>query len=269
MGSEFIHVLMTRFNVRINWPHAFRGLDESWLKERFELFERYCLPSIKAQTCQDFHWLVFFDTATPHSFRQRIAQYSGDLACFVPCFVDFFDRTVFRDIVASMELTRKRWIITSRVDNDDALARNYIERVQAQFTGQEREFINFQNGLVLRGTRLYLSSNSSGHFPSLIEKSTDPLTVYVRHTEMKNYAPVRQVGGEPGWLEVRHPGRLTEKGLCPNCKPVPMSRYAQLFPAVRDLATCNPIMDYVTVALETVAYILKRSRRFVKRRLYR
>jgi len=53
---NYRHVMITRFNVMFrDLAHtraAGKGLDAAWLAERFDLFERYCLPSVLAQTCQ-------------------------------------------------------------------------------------------------------------------------------------------------------------------------------------------------------------------------
>ena len=44
-----LHLIVTRFNLGMT--------DPVWLEHRFGLFERFTLPSIKAQTCQEFWWL--------------------------------------------------------------------------------------------------------------------------------------------------------------------------------------------------------------------
>ncbi|MBP0576017.1 hypothetical protein J8J27_35390, partial [Mycobacterium tuberculosis] len=40
----------------------------------FDLFRTYCLPSVAAQTRQDFEWVIFFDEQTPDEFRRQIAE---------------------------------------------------------------------------------------------------------------------------------------------------------------------------------------------------
>ena len=50
------HYLLTRFNLTFKeWKTSKNGelvLTDKWLKNRFELFENYCLPSVKNQTYQ-------------------------------------------------------------------------------------------------------------------------------------------------------------------------------------------------------------------------
>ena len=74
----FKHFILTRFNLPIFQPKVgekkVSHLDEEYLNYRFDLFERFCLPSVKGQTCQDFRWFVLFDAATPAVFRNRIGS---------------------------------------------------------------------------------------------------------------------------------------------------------------------------------------------------
>jgi len=210
----FSHVLITRFNVRIQWQYTFRGCDPDWLAERFRLFDRYCFPSVVAQTNANFVWLVFFDAETPEPFRSRLHQYA-QFEPFQPIFVREFSRDVFREALAGLGYLDRPFLITSRLDNDHALARDYIDRVQKAFTPQDRTFINFPTGLILRHGALFQGRDPHSHFVSLIEKSQDALTVYVNHSRIMEYGSVVQLDGPPAWLEVRHPGRLTDKGISP------------------------------------------------------
>jgi hypothetical protein len=153
----------------MQWAYAFRGCDPDWLGERFDLFDRYCFPSVTSQTNTNFVWLVFFDSETPTAFRNRIARYETFQA-FRPVFVQQFDRDVFRENLAKFGFLTRPFLITSRVDNDDALACDYIETVQEAFTGQDRTFINFPRGLVLRKGALFQGYDVHSHFVSLNRK---------------------------------------------------------------------------------------------------
>ena len=72
--KPFVHFILTRFNVLMKTAPAAaagaprKGLDPEWLKRRFDLFERVCLPSVDRQTEGAFQWLVFLDWATPVPF---------------------------------------------------------------------------------------------------------------------------------------------------------------------------------------------------------
>ena len=50
------HFIVTRFN---QCAHADAPLvSDEWMKDRFVLFERICLPSVEAQTDQDFRLIL-------------------------------------------------------------------------------------------------------------------------------------------------------------------------------------------------------------------
>ena len=76
--SQFVHVIMTRFNVPTKgWNETrsgYKPLTEEWLDDRFKLFRTYVLPSYKNQTNQNYIWLTFFDTNTSDKFRKIIKE---------------------------------------------------------------------------------------------------------------------------------------------------------------------------------------------------
>ena len=88
----FEHFIVTRFNLPL-FKAKVEGkvvgnLDETWLAGRFDLFERYCLPSVKGQTCQNFRWIVLFDAATPQKFKDRFKSYCDGYDRLIPCYID-------------------------------------------------------------------------------------------------------------------------------------------------------------------------------------
>ena len=60
------HFVLTRFNMRLKSFDKYcewRGGDPAYLEKRFELFERYCLPSMKAQISTLGFFSICLDTA--------------------------------------------------------------------------------------------------------------------------------------------------------------------------------------------------------------
>src|SRR6188508_2207312 len=92
------HVLLTRFNMPTPGREAKLRSDPGWLARRFDLFERYCLPTIAAQDAQDFGWIVYFDEATPAPFRDRIERLRG-IREFHPYYTHLFGPSGWRDSV--------------------------------------------------------------------------------------------------------------------------------------------------------------------------
>lgn len=75
--ENFSHFIITRFNLNLyaHDKHARPTRTDRWLEHRFAVFERYCLPSVAAQTSRNFTWLCLFDAATPAAYRSRIEGY--------------------------------------------------------------------------------------------------------------------------------------------------------------------------------------------------
>jgi hypothetical protein len=200
----FDHWLITRFNVPMaRYPGLSR--DEAWLTRRISLFRTYCLPSIARQTCRRFRWLFLVDFETPTSIRDQIracaklqrfevlrvgVDYVGPLAAYL-------DRH-----------SRRPFLITSRLDSDDALRHDYLQAVQDSFDPLAPGFLRFQSGLKLDSASrsLFSVSWACASFLSLIERrDTRPRTVYFcAHNRAHRRATLRDVSLEHAWLQVVH-----------------------------------------------------------------
>lgn len=83
------HFFLTRFNILL-WREDKEGnkvRTSKWLEHRFQLFEKYCLPSIIGQTCQDFEWIVLFDSTTTEKYKGKIAEYQKECPQLIPVYV--------------------------------------------------------------------------------------------------------------------------------------------------------------------------------------
>lgn len=60
--KSFEHLIITRFNLNLyaRDKHDAPTRTERWLEHRFEIFERYCLPSVAAQTNLEFQVALSF-----------------------------------------------------------------------------------------------------------------------------------------------------------------------------------------------------------------
>jgi hypothetical protein len=205
----FSHFILTVFNVRVDYGGK-KPPDRAWLDHRFHLFETFCYPSVHAQTCQDFTWLVLFDAATPPEYRRRIEK-CQEWDRFTPVFVDevmsieAFAR--MRDRLIGDRAGTPTTLITTQLDNDDALHRRYIENIRREVREDTFEFINATNGFLLdyERNRLYKKRDFSNPFYSLIEPFHNFRTVWcVPHHKLSSVGTVRQIDTEPLWLQVVH-----------------------------------------------------------------
>lgn len=209
MSLYFQHFLLTRFNIRTGVP-VFRGLDAEWLAHRFELFEQFCLPSVRGQRNQAFEWLVFLDPETPQLYREKILAYSS-WRNFVPVYLLSPDRSSVIEAVRSRLEPESTHLITSRLDNDDAICADFVRLIQERFRGQDREFLNFRSGCVWSEGRVYSREDRSNPFISFVEKTQHGVkTVWQgEHDSLAKFGPVVQVETPtPAWMQVVHERNL-------------------------------------------------------------
>lgn len=179
---NYHHFIITRFNVNITSVDFPQRLGNTWLSLRFELFQKYCFPTIQAQENQSFTWLVLFDEQTPARFRPLInafSQYNN----FVPLFCGDY-KSIMPSVVERMQelAPDAEWFLTTRLDNDDALSIHFVRCLQEvvgsltepQLKPSDTLFINFPNGLQLCDGQFYDFKDATNAFVSLIERPEAP-----------------------------------------------------------------------------------------------
>ena len=200
-----------------NNPETPIGLNEEYLGTRFRLFEKFCFPSVVSQANQNFKWLVFFDSRTPDNCKKRIGKYS-EYSNFVPIYVDEFNSTTLRKAIADNLTDAPEYLITSNLDNDDAISRDYVQLVQREFNEQKNTAITFPYGYVWKepSGKLYLREYLSNPFISLIESAENFKTVY--HIPHQDYLPkyaktglIKPIKTHPTWMQVIHGSNLRNR----------------------------------------------------------
>lgn len=223
------HVLLTRFNLPSGGVEGRIRAREGWLRDRIELFERYCAPSVALQTRPGVHWLVYLDPESPEWLLTRLAPYV-DAGLF---------RTVARPSVSRAELVADlratvgvpgAALVTTNLDNDDALAADFSERLLAAASGHDRAALYFPQGLVRTPERVHLHTDRRNAFCSVRESWADPVTCWVDfHHQLPRHMPVVEVGGGPGWLQVVHGGNVSNRVRGRVVAPAPyVERFADL-----------------------------------------
>jgi hypothetical protein len=240
VGTDFVHVILTRFNLATPGRESAIRNQPGWLAGRFELFERYCLPTLAAQkgvSAGGFRWIVYFDDGTPEPFRARIEACRG-VADFHPFFTPIFPGEqwgISARAVLAAEGRAAPWLLSTRLDNDDGLAVDFVGRVQAAVAAAppRRAAFNLTNGYVFDGRRAYAHAHPSNAFASLLEPWETARTVSdVQHMDLAAAGPVVQVGGPGGWLQVVHGGNVSNKI---RGRRVPPAELAGRFPASIEL----------------------------------
>jgi len=179
----FEHFLITRFNL-LQAHTCFTPDHETWIawtKRRFPVFLNFCLPSVVNQTNKNFKWLIYFDAATPSEFDDQInelRQYDFIDICYAKGNGDF--QLKYTKDIQQKTASNTEWIITSRLDNDDCLHANAIERIQKEFILKDKFMISLAIGYVYHTEIQKLSQYYylKSPFISMIEKSGSILGIY-------------------------------------------------------------------------------------------
>jgi hypothetical protein len=207
----FDHFIITRFNLRKKeWTTSRSNslvLTDEWLTNRMQLFETYCLPSVLGQRNTNFKWLVYFDTTTPDPVKERITAICNENPLFQPRFCDGMD-AFLPSIQSDLGQSDAPYIITTRLDNDDCIAHNFVELVQQRFDSQSYLALDFVKGWTLRlenPCQLGIKIHAFNPFMSLIESNKNPETIWSKgHTEWKREKRLDQNTTEAAWMSIIH-----------------------------------------------------------------
>ena len=219
---NFKHILITRFNLPHRWNEDKQGngiLDTVWLEERFNLFENFCIPSIEGQTCKDFEWWVYFDENTDSVFKKRIESIERKHPIFKPRYeksYDDFEANMPIEIHNSLKKENKDWLITTRLDNDDMLAKDTIAILQKKINYKNDSLLEIPWGYTLelnskpkpKLRKIKLELNPFISYVEKVEKDRVIKSVYFyEHTEWRDVKSII-VGNRPQWVQVIHDKNL-------------------------------------------------------------
>lgn len=209
--DNYKHLLLTRFNIDSGDAADYR-LNDAYLKVRFELFERYCLPSVQNQTNQNFIWLLLLDENTPNDYKDRIKLYQKKCnritPVYLPTHLDNANEVYAR--IGQEYALDVDFLVTTRLDNDDALHKDYVKDVQKivlESNSWRTTVISFMRGLQLYEKRdiAFRLEYVSNHFVSLIEPTSGSVrsALGYDHTKItKNFPCI--IKKQLRWLEVVH-----------------------------------------------------------------
>ncbi len=206
---HFLHVVGTRLEIGV--------FNEQWLEYRWQLFETLALSSIDAQSEKDFTWVLGIDRDMPPSFRERL----DELVAARPWIrllelelLDDFESEFKRWCLKEAEATGRPPVLTTRIDNDDAVHRELFGEIR------RAAYELLANGSALpaaitavsgyqwvpatgQGYRAYHHSHSIG--TSLLESFDAFTSVYGKnHRRIPDWAverdgSVRHLGGDTRW----------------------------------------------------------------------
>ncbi len=214
------HFVVTFFNLRL-WPSDKKNiptLTPEWLDKRFGLFEKYCYPSVKNQSTGNFIWLCLFDTDTPEKYKGYIKRYEAECP---PFRAHYFTEAEAKDWSANIKkiilpylAPEDEYIITTNLDNDDALEHHMIEKIQELVTADPVEALySFNKGLqyfadLNIALRMVYPHN---HFLTLVEKNNADFKTIESyfHGDARRYLKTIDIKKGYYWMEVVHQNNVS------------------------------------------------------------
>jgi len=206
-------ILFTYFN----WGNNPLGISEDYLDKRFKIFDKYTFPSVNAQTDKDFTWIILLNGKTPQKFKDIMTEYKNSAnMCIKLVYVDNYDDNIdeydnFKQIMKKyFSDYNDKWVLTCRCDNDDMLAKNYIEKMKENFRPVNNMFIDFIRGYNFDICNSDLNSYKcrSNHFIGYVEKFVSKeklkLVYHCNHAFAKDYGYIRRINNKkyPLWCEI-------------------------------------------------------------------
>ena len=205
------HVLLTRFNLPTDGVEGLVRAREGWLRERIDLFEKFCAPSVAAQRGAQPHWIVYLDPASPSWLLDRISPYAGR-GLLRPVLRETVGPEDLREDIAAVVADPGDVLLTTNLDNDDGIAVDFCARLAAVDSAEPRVAIYVPDGLVLAEQGLYLLRDRRNAFCSVRESWDRPVTSWSEyHNELHRVMPVVELEGPPGWLQVVHGGNVSNR----------------------------------------------------------
>jgi|SRR5690554_3801652 len=232
------HFIATRFNLKPDtWKTAKDGSPirtETWLEERFDLFEKYCLPSVVNQKNQNFYWLIFFDIDTPDKYRDRIEKMTSQYANFKPLYIDGTKslRPSLKQFIIENSNQTDDFIITTRLDNDDAIHQDFVSTVQSLAVEKHETVIDLRRGYQMNlSDDIYEFRNFDNNFNpfiSLVERLDKCNTVVSKfHTDWSKSNSIIIYEKSPLWIEIIHKKNIANqtKFNLPLIKQIPLNEF--------------------------------------------
>lgn len=219
----FVHLLVTPFNVR-RPDGSHQGLDPAWLDHRMPFFQGICAPSVAHQTTRAFRWIVMVDPETPGKHLRRINRALEDTGVdheVVPI-------SGWNEVAQALAARSKDITLSSRLDNDDALSRNHLQKVQSAVARGSRS-VQFTSGMVLyaeTGRVYHLRQRYSPYYSML---TAEGLTAATLNQGLVGVVapPTEEI--EMGFLRVLHGRNLIGTNGSVG-RRVPPDRVTSLFP---------------------------------------
>ena len=178
-------------------------------QRRVDFLRGITAASLRAQTTRDLTWLVLIDPADPLLAERRAAVESAGLPCIIES-AGKMEREGIHDRPWgpwSEYITWDGVTLTTRLDDDDALAPYALARVQRAAAAVPTESVvwTLPVGYRIVGRHAFHIRWPLAQFGTLQAPSGRRATIFdVSHQLAGNLAPLQAATNDPAWLWVRH-----------------------------------------------------------------
>lgn len=223
MTGQFDHFIITLWNITFQsiltsnvddkgqtWGAFFdeiasqKRLSEEWLNYRADLFKRFTLPTVAAQSCKSFKWLILFDENTPSAYIESLG---GQFHSLLVSHDNIIDKLINK----IKQMSKTNWVLTTNLDSDDGLSVNFIEELQRQII-LESQMIIAADGIKVKppeNIALGFKSKKSPFYSILSPKEMSKTVLSDSHggfSDMKQ-TYIKNVA----WLQVCHGDNLSNR----------------------------------------------------------
>ncbi|MGG5357913.1 MULTISPECIES: glycosyltransferase [unclassified Enterococcus] len=221
--NKINHYLITKFNIpfigqtiNTDVKQIDVGTDVNYLEYRFSIFEKNTVPSIQKQTNKNFEWLVLFSDQTPDFFRNKIERIQEQVPNLKPLFQS--KEEDFHDVLLRyLQENRNGNVVTTRLDNDDALNIRFVEIIQKNIHfNKKAEVLIFPDGIQYDLNKQVMTNYHfpNNHFSTLFwnEKESVKTILDYNHMEIINLFDTNYLEvNKPMWLETVHGGNILNR----------------------------------------------------------
>jgi hypothetical protein len=184
---------------------------DDWLIARLPIFVEFCAASIAAQNNKQFKWLLAVNPKIPAWFIDGIEKVLPS-ANAILVYTDGTEKLFPRWTPLIEAHVAHGRLLTTRLDNDDMLHRDFVETVQkAAENSDDDTVLDFPSGYQLRQSDLNCRrcvSSRPTHFISLVETGRRTAFGCGNHSRVNTKFNVRNIHHHPMWVEVCHTHNL-------------------------------------------------------------
>lgn len=198
------HVLLTRFCVRFAEDNPRRRYERpDWVDYRMGLFNKYCLPSVQAQTFKDFDWWFLVNPNFPGLTRNHIDELKN-YGNIVHIESDWNEAQP--EVGHRLAFTyNDQMVCSTRLDSDDMLHERFMETLTDVVDFEDEFLLSFKYGYIIKDGKAAPREYTVNPFISLVEYANPFRSVFhIDHTKAdKSDIPLRTLD-TVGWAQIDH-----------------------------------------------------------------